>query len=157
MYLKTIYNILYKAGDKLEDKVRGRLSHYPIAYAFVGGVAVVLFWRGVWHTADHLMERFLLSASHEPTNISPYSFPWWDGPLSILIGTVLLLTVGLFVSHFIGNEIIISGLRKEKKLVEKTEDEIRSDLKESSEINDEIHHINRRLKRIENVINTPNP
>ena len=38
--------------DKLEDKIRGRLSHHPIFYALVGGIGVVLFWRGVWHTAD---------------------------------------------------------------------------------------------------------
>jgi hypothetical protein len=43
--------------DKLEDYVRGILSKYPIPYAFVGGVSIVLFWRGVWHTADMLQAR----------------------------------------------------------------------------------------------------
>jgi hypothetical protein len=154
MLFKTIYHKIYNAGDKLEDKVRGKLSHYPILYAFIGGAGIIIFWRGVWHSVDTLMELLNFSSA---TSTSMSALPWWDGPLSILIGTILLLTVGLFVTSFIGNEIILSGLKKEKKLVEKTEDEIKSDLKESNEINDEIHHINRRLKRIENVINTPNP
>jgi hypothetical protein len=154
MLFKTIYSKIYNAGDKLEDKVRGRLSHYPILYAFIGGAGIIIFWRGVWHSVDTLMELLNFSST---TSTSLPALPWWDGPLSVLIGTILLLTVGLFVTSFIGNEIILSGLKKEKKLVEKTEDEIKSDLKESNEINDEIHHINRRLKRIENVINTPNP
>lgn len=154
MPLKTIFNKIYNAGDKLEDKVRGRLSHYPILYAFIGGAGIIIFWRGVWHSVDTLMELLNFSST---TTTSMTALPWWDGPLSILIGTILLLTVGLFVTSFIGNEIILSGLKKEKKLAEKTEDEIKSELKEDIEINDEIHNINRRLKRIENVINTPNP
>ena len=51
---------------------------------------------------------------------------WWDGPLSVLIGAVVLLMSGVFVSNFIGNEIIISGLRGEKKLAERTEKEVKS-------------------------------
>ena len=54
----SIYKYLYNAGDKLEDHVRGFLSHYPIVYAFVGGIGVVIFWRGVWHTADYIMGSF---------------------------------------------------------------------------------------------------
>lgn len=110
MIFKKIYNF----GDKLEDKVRGKLSHYPIFYAFVGGTGVVVFWRGVWHTIDYLMKYFF-STSDTLTSASWGNLPWWDGPLSIAIGTILLLTVGLFVTSFIGNEIIISGLKKGKK------------------------------------------
>ena len=43
---------IIKFFDKIEDKIRGKLSHYPIFYAFIGGVGIVIFWRGVWHTAD---------------------------------------------------------------------------------------------------------
>ena len=89
--------------DKLEDKVRAKLSHYPIIYAIIGGTGVVLFWRGVWHTADDL-------------NVSSL--------ISLIIGTAVLLMTGVFVSAFIGNRLIISGLIGEKKLTEKEEAEI---------------------------------
>jgi len=108
--------------DRLEDHVRGFLSHYPIPYAIIGGIGIVLFWRGVWHGADYLM--LLIRASAPNSTIDLRSEIWWDGPLSLLAGIGILLTVGLFVSNFIGNEIIISGLRGEKKLSEKTEREV---------------------------------
>ncbi|HBP00408.1 MAG: hypothetical protein UU48_C0004G0061 [Candidatus Uhrbacteria bacterium GW2011_GWF2_41_16] len=121
--LSSFLKKIYTATDQFEDKVRSKLSHYPIIYAFVGGAGIIIFWRGVWHTMDEIIGWF---SSEEIID-----FPWWDGPLSILIGTVLLLTVGLFVSSFIGNEIIISGLKKEKKLIEKMEEEIERERKEN--------------------------
>lgn len=147
MFFKLLYNL----GDKLEDKVRGKLSHFPIIYAFIGGFGAVIFWRGVWHSADSLMEHFF-SISDSISTTSYSDLPWWDGPLSILLGGTLLLTVGLFVSNFIGNEIIISGLKKEKKLVEKTEDEIELDIKADNKTNREIHEIDIRLKQIEKIL-----
>lgn len=144
MFFKKIYNL----GDRLEDKVRVKLSHYPIIYAFIGGVGVIIFWRGVWHTADHVMQ-FIFSSGSGATSTSLVGLFWWDGPLSILVGTALLLVDGLFVSSFIGNEIIISGLKKEKKLIEKTEDEIVFDLAEEAKIIQEIRDVNKRLNRIE--------
>ena len=121
--LSSFLKKIYTATDQFEDKVRSKLSHYPIIYAFVGGAGIIIFWRGVWHTMDEIIGWF---SSEEIID-----FPWWDGPLSILIGTVLLFTVGLFVSSFIGNEIIISGLKKEKKLIEKMEEEIERERKEN--------------------------
>jgi hypothetical protein len=32
--------------DKLEDKTRAKLSRVPLLYAFLGGIGIVLFWRG---------------------------------------------------------------------------------------------------------------
>jgi len=51
---KASYGKVIDFFDKLEDVIRGHLSRYPIAYTLIGGVAIVLFWRGVWHTADIL-------------------------------------------------------------------------------------------------------
>ncbi|KKQ39896.1 MAG: hypothetical protein US58_C0026G0002 [Candidatus Magasanikbacteria bacterium GW2011_GWA2_37_8] len=147
MFFKFIYNL----GDKLEDKVRSKLSHFPIIYAFIGGAGVIIFWRGVWHTVDYLMELFF-STGDSVSSTSVLALPWWDGPLSMLVGGVLLLTVGLFVTSFIGNEIIISGLKQEKKIVEKTEDEIRLDIKADNKTNREIHEIDTRLKTIEKIL-----
>ncbi|MBI2482185.1 MAG: hypothetical protein HYV76_01315 [Candidatus Vogelbacteria bacterium] len=93
--------------DHTEDNIRGYLSHRPIWYAFVTGVGVVLFWRGVWHTADN--------------------YPFMSGPMSIIIGSLIMLFSGVFVSMFIGDHIIISGLKGEKKLIEKTEKELDKD------------------------------
>ncbi len=135
-------------GDKLEDKVRVKLSHYPILYAFIGGSGIIIFWRGIWHTMDFCME--LLGNLGQNAESTGWSYTlWWDGPLSILIGTILLLTVGLFVTSFIGNEIIISGLKKEKKLVEKTELEIQSDFVTDRDIRRAVENIEKQLARIE--------
>lgn len=143
-----LFRKIYNAGDVLEDKVRGRLSHYPIIYAFIGGIGIVIFWRGVWHTIDWFMNFVFLNTYYVTIDSLSY-YPWWNGPLSILIGTVLLLTVGLFVNNFIGNDIISSGLKKEKKLVEKAKADITNDLQESLRIEKEIKEMHKRLKRIE--------
>ncbi len=122
---------LLKFFDKLEDRIRKWLSRRPILYAFVGGVGVVLFWRGVWHTAD----VFSLS-----------------GPLSILIGAVLLLISGLLVSVFIGDQVIISGLRGEKKITEKTEKEVEEEESTLNKVHNELHGISKRLARLEKQV-----
>jgi hypothetical protein len=49
------------------------------------------------------------------------------GTGSIIAGLLLLLSTGLLVSFFVGEGIIISGVKGEKKLVEKTEQEVRSE------------------------------
>ena len=90
--------------DRLEDKIRGGLSRYPILYALIGGVGVIMFWRGIWHTADGI--------------------PFLTGPVSTLIGLLILFLTGIFVSAFIGNSILMTGLRGEKKLTEKTKEEV---------------------------------
>lgn len=98
--------------DKLEDKVRARLSHRSILYALVGGMGTVLFWRGVWHSGDILMEKggFLGWLFYEP--------------ITIVWSSIVLLMTGLFVSNFIGERIVISGLKREKKVTDKTEEEV---------------------------------
>lgn len=101
--------------DKLEDKIRGCLSKYPILYTFIGGIAIVLFWRGVWHTADILQQKggWLGWIFYEPTNLA--------------IVSIILLATGLFVSYFIGDTILISGMKGEKKVTDKTEKEVREE------------------------------
>lgn len=123
--LKIIVNFF----DKSEDKIRGHLSRYPIIYGFVGGIGVVLFWRGVWHTADQ------------------YSF--MNGPITFIIGTIILLMSGVFVSVFVGNRLILSGLKGEKKLVDKTEDEIVTEESELKKLNRSVDHIESEITEIE--------
>lgn len=112
--------------DRLEDKTRAKLSRAPIAYAFLGGVGVVLFWRGVWHIADDANVGALLS---------------------LILGTALLLITGVFVSAFIGNRLIISGLSGEKKLAEKAESEIETE-------ESQIKNLQNTLNRVEEKIDT---
>lgn len=141
----------YRFGDKLEDKVRGKLSHFPIVYAFFGGSGIIIFWRGIWHTVDYLMEYFFVTQDLSFAQSTSYMV-WWDGPLSILVGTAILLLSGLFVTSFIGNEIIISGLQGGKKIAEKTEEDIKVDLEESAKMKREMQIIDKRLERIESLL-----
>ncbi len=135
--MPKIFKSLYNFGDKLEDKVRGFLSHFPIAYALIGAIGIVIFWRGVWHTVDYLM--LSISAWHAGTStIDINSGAWWDGPLSFVVGSLLLLMTGVFVSNFIGNEILISGLKKEKKLAEKTEEEVRTEEERIASVRNQV-------------------
>lgn len=119
--------------DKLEDRVRSALSHYPILYSLIGAIGIVLVWKGVWETAER--------------------FPILYGPASILLGTAILLVTGLMVSFFIGDTIIISGFKKEKKLVEKTEKDLLEATKTQTDIlAAEIQHIHRDLEEIKKEV-----
>lgn len=129
---------IFSFFDKLEDRTRAKLSHFPLLYAFIGGVGVVLFWRGVWHTTDFLT-AILLGETHVTlTGIV-------DGPLSFIMGTIILLVTGVYVSAFIGNRLLITGLSGEKKLAEKTEEEIASE-------EDELKKIQKTLNKVEEEI-----
>ena len=118
--IKKILNFF----DKLEDHVRTSLSKYPIAYALIGGIGIVLFWRAIWG----LSEDIGLS------NLD-----------SLFISTTILLATGLFVSYFIGDQFIISGIRGEKKIIEKTKEEILDE-------EDQLKKVIKKLNIIENKI-----
>ena len=111
--------------DKLEDKVRVHLSHRPILYAFIGAIGIILVWKGVWETAEF--------------------FPFLFGPPSFILGAVILLLTGLMVSFFIGDSIILSGFKGEKKLAERTENEIRAEKSELDTITAKLEHIEEEL------------
>lgn len=113
--------------------MRSWLSHYPILYSLIGAIGIVLVWKGVWETAEH--------------------FPILYGPASILLGTAILLVTGLMVSFFIGDTIIISGFKKEKKLVEKTEKEMLAATQTQTDIlTAEIQHIHNDLEEIKKEV-----
>lgn len=120
---------IVKFFDRLEDRIRETLSHFPLIYGIVGGIAIVVFWRGVWEIFDNI-EIF--------NGIS-------GGFLTLLISTAILLGTGLFVSFFIGDRIILSGLRHEKKLEEKALEEIEKEF-------DIIKHVQIKLESIEKTL-----
>ncbi|OGI62565.1 hypothetical protein A2818_02420 [Candidatus Nomurabacteria bacterium RIFCSPHIGHO2_01_FULL_40_12] len=117
--------------DKLEDRVRSKLSHYPIIYAFIGGVGIVLFWRGIWHIADEMNVNSIIS---------------------IIAGSVLLLITGVFVSAFVGNKLIISGLIGEKKLAEKAKDEIATEEAQLKTLQSTLNRVEKQLAHLEEDI-----
>jgi len=127
MLIKRIIRIF----DKLEDKIRRKLSHHPILYALVGGIGVVLFWRGIWHTADDI-------------NIGSI--------VSMIIGATILLITGVFVSSFIGSRLIISGLIGEKKLAEKEEEEIETEETQLKNLQSTLNRLEKKLEHIDKEI-----
>ncbi len=121
---------IIKFFDLLEDKVRAWLSKRPILYALVAGVGAVFFFRGVWIIADD-------------ADLS--------GWFTLFISLIILLLTGAFVSNFVNDRVILSGLRKEKKLVEKTEEEVRMEMTTLDEIKKEIQEIKKELVDIKNL------
>jgi len=105
-------------SEKIEEKIRIYLSHRPKLYALIVGIGIVIFWRGVWHTTDFV--HSLISYFQGNLTTDSLSGTWWDGPLSFIVGILILFISGAFTSSFIGNELILSGLRGEKRLSQKT-------------------------------------
>jgi hypothetical protein len=109
---------IFRFFDKLEDRVRAKLSRHPVLYGFIGAVGFVLFWRGGWIVIDSIP---ILN----------------DGWVSLIAGTVVMLLGGTFVYMFVGESIIISGLKHEKKIVDKTELEVQQEVSDIRAI--ELH------------------
>lgn len=122
--------------DKLEDKIRIWLSHAPIAYALIGAVGIILLWKGVWEVAE------LVPALH--------------GFGSVVLGIVILLASGLLVSFFIGDSIILSGFRREKKLADKNEKEIlQAEKTQTAEILAKLDHLENDIHELTNHKDEP--
>lgn len=129
-----MFESIYYLFDKMEDHIRARLARHPFVYTFIGGAGVVLFWRGVWHMADVFEKNSQLGA---------YMF----SPLgSVVLGVVILLSTGLFVSVFIGDSIIMSGIKHDKKIIEKTIEDVDS---EKSDIEKVLHALVGMKKELE--------
>ena len=127
---------IVKFFDAIEDRTRAKLSRVPIVYGIIGGVAIVMFWRGVWHSAD-LLEQ----------SGAPWAF-LFNAPLSTLISAIALLLTGLFVSFFIGDRIILSGLTHEKKVEEKTEAEVRAEGALLVDIHKKLERLEKDIKEL---------
>jgi len=132
------------------NKITAYLSHRPRLYALVVGIGIVMFWRGVWHTVDQLHSAWSLVGVESTIGLT--SSPWWDGPLSLGLGIAILYFTGAFVSSFIGNELILSGLRGEKRLNEKTEEEIKNEVNAIAGIKTSLKNITESLEQLEKKV-----
>lgn len=126
--------------DRLEDKVRASLSHRSVIYAFIGGATHVIFWRGVWHTSDDLEK------------LGGFWQWFFSGPISLAWAMIILLVTGLFVSTFIGERIIISGLKREKKMTEKTAKEVESEDNKIRSLESKVDLLLEEIMEIKNVV-----
>lgn len=72
-----------------------------------------------------------------------------SGFMSIVLGTIILLLTGLFVSFFIGEQIIISGIKQEKRIDEKTEEEIKKEEVSLKQVKKDLEEIEKEIKEID--------
>jgi hypothetical protein len=120
--------------DKLEDRIRGALSHHPVPYSLMAAVAIVVFWDGI--------SRVIGSIS--------WLQGFWGGVILIVGSVAVLLLTGVFVSFFIGDTIIISGIRREKKTIEKTEEEIEEEMGAMRTLNRKLDAIEKKVDKLTN-------
>ncbi|TAL49112.1 hypothetical protein EPN83_02455 [Patescibacteria group bacterium] len=120
--------------DRLEDRVRHHLSKRPRLYALVAGIAIVLFWRGVWQLADQ--------------------FDFLTPGTSIVIAVLLMLLTGTFVSFFIGGRLLISGLMADKRLDEKTAEEIKQEEEDILRLRETIKELRKDISEIKDKLNS---
>ena len=135
---------------RTEERIRTYLSRRPKTYAVIVGIGIVLFWRGVWHTAD--LAHAYFNYYQRNLTIDAIQYPWWDGPWSFVIGALILLFTGAFTSSFIGNELILSGLRGEKKLNQKEEHELESEAHAIGQIRLSLKEVTMKLDKLEERI-----
>ena len=135
---------------KLFSRFHIFLSHHSYLYATIAGIGIVLFWRGVWHTTDSL--HLYITHYGNSLTISGADHPWWDGPLSFVVGCIILYITRAFVSSFIGNELILSGLRAEKRMTRETEEDVHSEASAISAIKKEISIIAEKLEELEGEV-----
>lgn len=118
--MRKILNAIHRVLDDIEDKARIKLVHHPLVYALIGSVGIVSIWRGIWSVSDD------------------WGVSSWG---SLIFGILITVLTGLFVSFFIGENIIISGLNKEKRIDEKTEEEIHKERTTLTDVQKDIKEI----------------
>ncbi|MDP3975059.1 MAG: hypothetical protein Q8P88_02125 [Candidatus Jorgensenbacteria bacterium] len=118
---------IIKFFDELEDRVRARLSRHPVVYALISGLGIVLFFRGVWMAADVI------------------AMPW---EASLLVSLILLLVTGAFALHFVSEQLVVSGLKREKKMIERTEEEVREETGTLKSVKAQLDRIEKTLEEL---------
>lgn len=142
---------LISSIKKFLKGIREKLSSHPVIYAAIGAIGVILFWRGIWHIADFFSIFLYGYAEAKPDYIDLV-----DSLISAVIGFGLLLFTGLFVTDFIGTQIISSNIKTEEKMVEKTEQAEKIEEERISELESKLDefagHMDKHLENIEKKI-----
>lgn len=125
--MKYVTNIFLQ----IEERARTYFERVPFLHAFLGGVGVVLFWRGVWEIADRM-------------RIDPI--------ISIVAGCLLLGSIGLFLHTFVGNAIIIKNVERDKQMTKKAEHEIAVVEKDIKREEVTLGQLSAKIDRLEQVI-----
>ena len=120
--------IIFKFFDVLEDKIRFSLSKRPILYGLISGIGIVFFFRGVWLLADE--------------------FSFMTGLVTLVASVIILLLSGAFVEHFVSDKIISSGIRQEKKLVEKEASEIHAEASMLRDVQKDIQKLDKKISTL---------
>jgi hypothetical protein len=118
---------------RIENKARIFFERFPFTHAFLAGIGVVLFWRGVWEIADM-------------SGIGP-----WE---SMIVGGLLLGCIGLFIHTFVGNAIIIKHVETEYKIEKKTKVDVTNVGNEIEKEEVILEHLVVRLEQIETKLDT---
>ncbi len=142
-----MFKAITRFFDKLEDKVRVSLSHRSVVYAFIGGVAHVIFWRGVWHTSD-----FIMSGDWHLEEARGFWGWLFYEPITLIWTSAILLLTGLFVATFIGERVIMSGLKHEKKVTDRTEEEIKKEEEKMNDLNVKLNTVINDLAEIKDAL-----
>ena len=74
-----------------------------------------------------------------------------SGLASAIFGIIILSSIGLFVSFFVGSEIIISGIKAEKRIDEKTEEEIKKESVSLKYIKSDLEEIKNKIDKIRKI------
>jgi hypothetical protein len=125
--MKYVTNIFLR----IEERARTYFERVPFLHAFLGGVGVVLFWRGVWEVADRIQ-------------IDPI--------VSIVVGSLLLGAIGLFLHTFVGNAIIIKNVEKDKRMTTRAEHEIAVVEKDIKQEGATLEQLSAKIDRLEQVV-----
>lgn len=125
--MKYVTNIFLR----IEERARTYFERVPFLHAFLGGVGVVLFWRGVWEIADRI-------------HIDPV--------VSIVVGSLLLGAIGLFLHTFVGNAIIIKNVEKDKRMTTRAEHEIAVVEKDIKQEGATLDQLSAKIDRLEQVV-----
>jgi hypothetical protein len=125
--MKYVTNIFLR----IEERARTYFERVPFLHAFLGGVGVVLFWRGVWEIADRI-------------KIDPI--------VSIVVGSLLLGAIGLFLHTFVGNAIIIKNVEKDKRMTTRAEHEIAVVEKDIKQEGATLEQLSAKIDRLEQVV-----
>ncbi|MDO8728478.1 MAG: hypothetical protein Q7K26_01155 [bacterium] len=121
-----------KFFDVLEDKIRFTLSKRPILYGLISGIGIVFFFRGVWLIADE--------------------FSFMTGFVTFTTSVIILLLSGAFVEHFISEKIIASGIKKEKKFVEKEAAEIHAETNILHNVQKDIQKLDKKISDLSDTL-----